>query len=71
MVELSQSASRLHSMPTYPARNKDIEKTSLELLIQLESELRSYCFLTISGKCFEDKLQEIQEKENEQSTSKS
>lgn len=35
MVELSKSASRLHSTPTYPARNKDIEQTSLELLIQL------------------------------------
>ena len=40
MVELSKSASRLHSTPTYPARNKDIEQTSLELLIQLESELQ-------------------------------
>ena len=70
MVELSQSASRLHSTPTYPARNKDIEQTSLELLIQLESELQQL-LLSISGKCFEDKLQEIQEKGNQQSTSRS
>ena len=70
MVELSQSASRLHSTPTYPARSKDIEQTSLELLIQLESELQQL-LLSISGKCFEDKLQEIQEKGNQQSTSRS